>query len=227
MNHALMFSSLTPEWETPPELFAPLQAEFCLDLDVCATAENAKCARYFTRAQDGLALPWVGRCWMNPPYGRTIGAWVRKAQESTENRDATLVVCLLPARTDTRWWHQYIWDLACHRPRRGVHVRFLKGRVKFLLPDGTRLASAPFPSCLVVFTQVPHDACLDTAELERDAARFCGDTERLIKAINPAAESVGQALNSLIVQSEVWQRLGDDLAAARPGSITPCAKRTR
>jgi phage N-6-adenine-methyltransferase len=79
------------------------------DLDVCATAENAKCPRFFSPEQDGLQQRWDGRCWMNPPYGRKIGVWVRKAWESA--LAGATVVCLLPARTDTRWWHDYIANL--------------------------------------------------------------------------------------------------------------------
>jgi phage N-6-adenine-methyltransferase len=108
------------------------------DLDVCATPENAKCARYYTREQDGLAQSWTGRVWMNPPYGREIGLWVAKALASVESGDAEIVVCLVPARTDTRWWHQYA--------AKG-EVEFLTGRVKF----GGCKNSAPFPSAVVVF----------------------------------------------------------------------------
>lgn len=151
MNTDLMFSSVTSEWETPPEIFDPLDQEFHFDLDVCATSANTKAETYLDRELDGLAQPWVGRCWMNPPYGREIGKWVKKAHDSTENREATLVCCLLPARTDTRWWHDYIWDDKAHRPRPGVQVRFLRGRVKFLLPHGVQLSSAPFPSAIVIF----------------------------------------------------------------------------
>ena len=105
MNRELMFSSQTDLWATPPEFFAELDAEFGFDLDVCASPENAKCEKYYTPADDGLVQPWRGRCWMNPPYGREIGKWVRKAYES--HLEGAMVVCLLPARTDTRWWHDY------------------------------------------------------------------------------------------------------------------------
>jgi len=132
-----MFSSATAVWETPQATFDALAAEFGgFGLDVCALPENAKCARYYTPEQDGLAQDWRGRCWMNPPYGRTIGLWVRKAYESAQA--GALVVCLLPARTDTAWWHDYAM--------RG-EVRFLRGRLRF----GGAKNSAPFPSAVVIF----------------------------------------------------------------------------
>lgn len=132
------FSSASDEWPTPQDFFDKCNAEFGpLDLDVCATAENAKCPRYFTKADDGLAQVWSGRVWMNPPYGREIGAWMAKAWRSSQA--GALVVCLVPARTDTAWWHDYAAKGA---------VRFIRGRLKF----GGHKNSAPFPSALVVFS---------------------------------------------------------------------------
>ena len=131
------FSSKTDLWETPQDTFDQLAAEFGpFDLDVCATPENAKCSRFFTQADDGLAQPWVGRCWMNPPYGREIGRWMAKAVRSWG--DGATVVCLVPARTDTAWWHDYAMQ---------GQIRFLRGRLKF----GGHANSAPFPSAVVVF----------------------------------------------------------------------------
>ena len=131
------FSSATGEWETPQALFDELDRIFGgFTLDPCATAENAKCARFFTREDDGLSQPWTGKVFMNPPYGREIGKWVRKAW--AESLKGALVVCLLPARVDTRWWHEYA--------KKG-HVYFLQGRLKF----GASLNSAPFPSAIVTF----------------------------------------------------------------------------
>jgi phage N-6-adenine-methyltransferase len=135
-----MFTSTTDEWATPADLYARLDAEFGFELDVCATPENAKCARFFTREDDGLAQDWQGVCWMNPPYGRTIGAWLAKARNAA-NSGAT-VVALLPARTDTAWWHDYCED-ASEVPR-------LRGRVRF-----NDAGPAPFPSCVVVFRNAP------------------------------------------------------------------------
>src|ERR671925_2236107 len=98
-----LFSSATTEWETPPSLFRLLEREFGFTLDVCASRRNHKCAAYYTREQDGLRQRWSGTCWMNPPYGRDIGAWIRKARE--ESLRGARIICLLPARTDTAWWH--------------------------------------------------------------------------------------------------------------------------
>jgi phage N-6-adenine-methyltransferase len=131
------FSSKRENWETPPALFAKINAEYQFTVDVCASAENAKCARYYDRALDGLKQDWAGeRAWMNPPYGRGIGKWMQKALN--ESRRGAVVMCLVPARTDTRWWHDYAM--------RG-QVTFLRGRVRFV---GAR-NGAPFPSALVLF----------------------------------------------------------------------------
>jgi phage N-6-adenine-methyltransferase len=138
-SHALQvhFSSATDEWATPHDLFGRLNAIFHFTLDPCATPANAKCKRYFTIADDGLRQDWDGeRVFMNPPYGRAIVDWVKKASEAK-----ALVVCLLPARTDTRWWHDYVVG-------RGASVSFLKGRLRF----SDSAASAPFPSAIVIFT---------------------------------------------------------------------------
>lgn len=142
------FSSASDDWPTPQDFFDKVNSELGpLDLDVCASPENAKCARYFTKVDDGLAHPWRGKVWMNPPYGRGIGAWMRKAYESAQ--DGALVVCLVPARTDTAWWHDYA--------AKG-NVRFIRGRLKF----GGHVNSAPFPSALVVFQPNPHPSNPDT-----------------------------------------------------------------
>ena len=131
------YSSATDEWAAPQAFFDEQDARWHFTLDVCATPDNAKCARHYTKASDGLSQSWAGeRCWMNPPYGRAIGHWMRKAYE--ESRGGALVVCLVPARTDTAWWHDYA--------AKG-EVRLLRGRLKF--GDGKK--SAPFPSALVVF----------------------------------------------------------------------------
>jgi phage N-6-adenine-methyltransferase len=131
------FSSATDEHPTPRKFFDECVREFGgFDLDPCATAESAKAPRFFTKADDGLAQEWCGRVWMNPPYGRTIGTWMRKAYESAQA--GCMVVCLVPSRTDTAWWHDYAMKGS---------VRFLRGRLKF----GDAKNSAPFPSALVVF----------------------------------------------------------------------------
>lgn len=143
MNTELLFSSKTDLWETPQDLFDKLNNEFQFTLDVCATAENAKCDKFYTEEQDGLKHPWKGTVWCNPPYGRGIGQWVRRALFASVS--GSTVVMLLPARTDTKWFHDYIYK------RNNVEIRFIRGRLKF----GGSKNSAPFPSMVVVF--MPHD----------------------------------------------------------------------
>lgn len=137
MNTKVMFSSATELWATPQDFFNKLDAEFHFNLDVCALPENAKCAAFYTPEMDGLSQPWYGRCWCNPPYGRQVGRWVAKAAQSAA--EGATVVMLLPARTDTSWFHDYIYGKA--------EVRFIRGRLKF----GGCPNSAPFPSMAVVF----------------------------------------------------------------------------
>jgi site-specific DNA-methyltransferase (adenine-specific) len=135
--HRSLFSSATAEWATPNWLFEALDREFGFTLDVCATHENAKCRKHFTRVENGLVQDWSDHVvFMNPPYGREIGCWMQKAYESA--RSGATVVCLVPARTDTEWWHKYAM--------RG-EVRLLRGRLRF----GNSQNSAPFPSAIVVF----------------------------------------------------------------------------
>lgn len=130
------FSSKTDLWATPQDLFDRLNEKWHFTLDVCATVENAKCEAFFTAEQDGLAQIWSGVCWMNPPYGRAIGHWMAKAYRSS--LAGATVVCLVPARTDTAWWHEYAIK---------GEIEFLRGRLKF----GGHQNSAPFPSAIVVF----------------------------------------------------------------------------
>ena len=130
------------EWETPPEVFEPLDTEFNFTLDVCATEGNAKCEHYFTKEQDGLSQFWSGMCWMNPPFGRSVKSWIGKAKEEAEAGRAT-TVCLIPAKTNTNWWHEMIIDKA--------EVRFIRGRIKFI-KDGKQATQAlPWPMAIVVF----------------------------------------------------------------------------
>ena len=139
-----MMTSASEDWATPSELFDKINAEFIFDLDVCASESNAKCAKYFTKKDNALNLDWNGICWMNPPYGRKINAWVSKAFLES-SKQGTEVVCLLPARTDTGWWSIF-WDHSTHRPRRELDsVRFIKGRVRF-----NDAGPAPFPSAIVI-----------------------------------------------------------------------------
>jgi len=136
------FSSVTDMWETPQDLFDKLNAEHGFTLDVCAVPENAKCERYFTPEMDGLKQDWHDNvCWMNPPYGRAIGKWMEKAYKSSLpdwQHMGAKVVCLVPSRTDTAWWHEYAIK---------GKVTFLRGRLKF----GGHKNSAPFPSAIVVY----------------------------------------------------------------------------
>jgi phage N-6-adenine-methyltransferase len=130
------FSSKTDMWSTPQSFFTKYDEKYNFNLDVCASEDNAKCAKYFTETDDGLQQKWEGVCWMNPPYGREIIKWMKKAYESSLN--GATVVCLVPARTDTTWWHEYAM--------KGT-IEFIRGRLKF----GNSKNSAPFPSAIVVF----------------------------------------------------------------------------
>lgn len=138
MNRALL-SSNTNEWSTPRAFYAALDAEFHFNLDPCSTRENRKCAKYFTVEDDGLKQDWGGyRVFCNPPYGREIADWVRKCSEEAKKPD-TLVVMLIPARTDTAYFHDYIYN-------RAREIRFVRGRLHF-----NEAGPAPFPSMVVIF----------------------------------------------------------------------------
>lgn len=138
MKTDIIFSKKNDEWETPDYIFKELDNEFHFDLDPCATAESHKCEKYFTKEQDGLSQKWGGyRVFCNPPYSK-ISSWVQKCYEESK-KPGTLCVLLIPARTDTRYFHDYI----LHRSE----IRFLKGRLKF----GKSTHNAPFPSMVVIF----------------------------------------------------------------------------
>lgn len=138
MNTDIMFSSETDQWATPQYFFDELNAEFHFTLDPCADEFNHKCEKYFSKEQDGLLQSWENDIvFCNPPYGREIYDWVKKAYEEY-NKGAT-VVMLIPARTDTKWFHEFIYTKA--------EIRFIKGRLKF----GNSKNSAPFPSMVVIF----------------------------------------------------------------------------
>lgn len=137
LNTAL-FTSRSEEWGTPQHVFRPLHSEFRFQVDVCATSDNAKCKVFFDKAVNGLSREWSPfRCWMNPPYGSQISNWVKKAFQ--ESQMGALVVCLIPARTDTQWWHTWVM--------RAAEIRFVAGRIAF--GDGKQ--SAPFPSCIAIY----------------------------------------------------------------------------
>lgn len=129
--------STRTDWETPQDTFDYWNSIFNFELDVCASPFNAKCDKFHSEVNDGLAQKWGGRCWMNPPYGRKIGKWTEKARESA--KDGALVVGLLPARTDTQWWHRDVEGSAI--------IVFLKGRLKF----GGSKQGAPFPSAIAIW----------------------------------------------------------------------------
>jgi phage N-6-adenine-methyltransferase len=136
-----MFTSDSGEWETPSVFYDQLDEIFDFTLDVCASEHNKKEDNYFSKETDGLSQSWgAHRCFMNPPYGNDIKLWVEKARK--EGAKEALVVCLLPARTDTKWFHDNIPD--------ALAVKFIKGRLKFK-NGGETESSAPFPSMVVVF----------------------------------------------------------------------------
>lgn len=137
MSMDVHFSHKTDLWATPQDFFDDLNREFHFETDVCALPDNAKCEKFYTPEQDGLKQEWTGVCWCNPPYGRQIAKWVEKAAKS----DAT-VVMLVPARTDTAWFHD--WILPC------AEVRFVRGRLKF----GGAKNNAPFPCMVAIFRRV-------------------------------------------------------------------------
>lgn len=140
MNEKAMFSSATNEWATPQDFYDELNKEFEFTLDPCATPENAKCEKFYTVKEDGLQQNWQGeRVFVNPPYGREISKWVRKASEESKKPN-TIIVMLMPARTDTTYFHDYIY-------KKVKEIRFIRGRLKF----GDSKNSAPFPSMVVVF----------------------------------------------------------------------------
>lgn len=137
-----MFSSNSNEWYTPQDFYDKLNKEFSFNLDPCSTHDNAKRDKHFTVEEDGLKQDWGGHVvFMNPPYGREISKWVEKAYNESLKPNTT-VVCLIPARTDTAYYHDYIFGKA-------KDVRFIRGRLKF----GGCKNAAPFPSAVVVFGQ--------------------------------------------------------------------------
>ena len=140
MKKDVLFSSKTDLWATPQDFFDKLNEEFDFNLDPCANSDNAKCKKYFTLDDDGLEQSWEGFVvFCNPPYGKNINKWVKKCYNESKKPN-TKVVLLIPARTDTKYFHEYIY-------RKVSEIRFIKGRLKF----GNSKNSAPFPSMVVVF----------------------------------------------------------------------------
>lgn len=145
MMNRVFFSSKTMTWCTPMELFEELDREFHFDLDPAASEKSAKCAAYFTPADDGLTKDWGGRrVFCNPPYGRQIQHWVRKGYKESR-KPGTLVVMLIPARTDTAYFHDYIFG------GKADEIRFLRGRLVFTDEDGNKADAAPFPSAIIIW----------------------------------------------------------------------------
>lgn len=159
MNNALMFSKASDEWSTPQGCFDALHLEFQFDWDAAASSENAKCGGYsyfgldhrHPEYQNALTATWAtyqrSMFWLNPPYSKCREFIAKAAAEA--KRGAT-IVCLVPSRTDTRWWHEHVWDHVRHQPRPGVEARFIKGRLKF----GGAACGAPFPSVVIVFRPI-------------------------------------------------------------------------
>lgn len=164
--NAGLFTSTTDEWPTPQDLFDTLNDEFRFDLDPCADATNAKCERFYTRDDDGLDQDWTGTVFMNPPYGREMSRWVTKAREESE-KGAT-VVCLIPARTDTAYWHEHVMQ--------ADEVRFIRRRLHFANDRHTQRKAegkasahnAPFPSVVVVFRPGVNRALPLMSAIDRD-----------------------------------------------------------
>lgn len=150
MNTELMFSKQSDEWATPQDLFDRLDAEFAFDIDVAASRENAKCLAYLTEADNALVQEWrlrlpsTSTAFCNPPYSMCREFMAKAVVESHKG---ITVVCLVPARTDTRWFHNTVWDRFRETFYKGVEVRFIKGRLKF----GGATAGAPFPSVIIIF----------------------------------------------------------------------------
>lgn len=155
MNKQLL-SSKSNEWETPKDLFKELNDEFSFTLDPCCTHENHTCPKYYTVEDDGLSKDWQGNIvFMNPPYGRAIGQWMAKAYE--ESLKGTTVVCLIPSRTDTKYWHEYCMKAS--------EIRYIRGRLRFInrtfpswRADGDfKVSPAPFPCAIVIFKEVSNE----------------------------------------------------------------------
>lgn len=139
----VVFSSVKMDYCTPQDFFDRLNEEFHFTLDAAATEKSAKCPAYYTPESDGLNNPWNcgGSVFCNPPYGNQIGKWVKKAYE--EAKAGTTIVMLIPARTDTAYFHDYIYGVA--------EIRFVRGRLHFADEDGRKYPPAPFPSMVVIY----------------------------------------------------------------------------
>lgn len=149
MNQALL-SSKKMDWRTPPDFFYDLDCEFNFGLDAAANSKNAKCIKYYDQASDGLSQSWsgYGAVFCNPPYGREIGKWVKKAYEESKHCPDPIVL-LIPARTDTSYFHDFIYGKA--------QIRFVRGRLRFVDDRGEPGDAAPFPSMVVIYNAQADD----------------------------------------------------------------------
>jgi len=145
-----MMSSSSNEWETPQDFFDKLNDEFGFTLDAAASFENHKCDRFYGKGNCALVRPWPGIVWCNPPYGRIIGKFIQKGYE--ESQKDSVVVMLIPSRTDTKYWHEYVM--------KAKEIRFVRGRLRFVGAP----SNAPFPSAVVVFTAGKHQPSISTIE---------------------------------------------------------------
>lgn len=139
MGSKVLFSSDKHDYETPDDFFAMVNSEFKFTLDVCADAKNAKVKKYYSKRDNGLSQEWHGRVWCNPPYGSEIVQWVEKADSESKRSYCKIIVMLLPVRSDTKWFHNFIY--------KKVEIRFIKGRLRFKNTN----SSAPFPSMLAIW----------------------------------------------------------------------------
>lgn len=145
MINKALFTSNKEDWETPQDFYDRLNAKYHFEWDLAASDDNAKCSCYFTRDDNSLEQDWEGlsgNLFLNPPYGRELKLWVKKAA-TTGLKDKQNLVMLIPSRTDTSYWHDYIFGKA--------NITFIRGRLKFEL-DGVSGDSAPFPSAVVIYT---------------------------------------------------------------------------
>lgn len=148
----ILFSSKSNEWETPQDLFNKLNNFYHFTLDPCCTHENAKCLKHYTQEDNGLIQSWQGEIvFCNPPYGRDIGKWVKKAYD--EAMKGAKIVMLIPARVDTSWFHDYIY----RKEHQHITYQFIRGRLKFNNPAYHKPAPATFPSMLVYFNLSAYD----------------------------------------------------------------------
>ena len=163
------FSSEKDNWATPRSFMAFLKERFNWEptLDAAATVRNTKAPRFYNPQQDGLKHPWNGHVWLNPPYGRELPLWLKKCASEIENNERChSIYCLIPARTDTRWFHEIIMPDA-------YLIYLIKGRLSFVAPDDDEGANAPFPSMLVVWRRHRLPDCgITTLEVPKEARGY-------------------------------------------------------